>query len=420
AILAVFFGVGYQFKGVFQDLFTLNPALGTGLWVAFFLLLGMVGLAFFTWGIQEFKVLRAQIPQWLKLTAAGGLAFLLFCLLSPWSLLDFQGFMSSQNYEWHVVSISDACYVIQFKDTLRYLYHLLNLMQVELWWPLGVTVVLGMAWVLGRFLLALVKPVKSGALLPMPFVRGKGFAFSLPDLLILCWFIPYFGFIGSWNTKFIRYMVPLVPAFCIFGARILTDVFARIKPGFPVGSYLKRALLTVILGSSLFYSMAYMHVYRFPHTWIESSVWFFKNVPLGSKVMTETWDDGLPTGVDHQMDPRVEGTMGPQNYAHGDLTIYEMHGYPSDDSPIKRNYYANILQQGDYISIASKKMWYTLTASTPEFRPHGYNVYPITSRYYRLLWSGLLGFKMVAEFHSFPSLFGWEHPDDTAEESFSV
>src|SRR5258708_13863906 len=163
-----------------------------------------------------------------------------------------------------------------------------------------------------------------------------------------------------------------------------------------------------------------MHVYRFPHTWIESSVWMFKNVPQGSKIMTETWDDGLPTGVDHQMDSRVEGHMGPQNYGHGDLTIYEMHGYPTDDTPVKKNYYANVLQQGDYISIASKKMWYTLTNCTPEFKPHGYNVYPVTSRYYRCLWSGLLGFKMVAEFHSFPSFMGWELQDDTAEESFSV
>ncbi len=44
----------------------------------------------------------------------------------------------------------------------------------------------------------------------------------------------------------------------------------------------------------------------------------------------------------------------------------------------------------------------------------------MTSRYYRCLWSGLLGYKMVAEFHNFPSFLGWEHPDDMAEESFSV
>ncbi len=79
-------------------------------------------------------------------------------------------------------------------------------------------------------------------------------------------------------------------------------------------------------------------------------------------VLKEAWDDGLPTGVDHNIDPRVEGAMGPQNYRQQDITIYEMHGFPTDDTPIKKNYYANILQQGDYISIASKKLWYTLTS----------------------------------------------------------
>ena len=418
-ILAIFPLVGYKFQGVIQDLFTLNPSLGHMIWIVLFSALTGLGVVFSLWGFTEIRVIRAQIPQWIKLASAGGLGFFLFCLLSPWSLLDFDGFMSSQNYEWHVVSISDACYVIQFKDSPRYLYHLLNLMHVELWWPLGVVVVAGMVWVLGRFLGNLFRPVKKGYLLPLPFARGKGFAFSLPDLLILCWFIPYFGFIGSWNTKFIRYMVPLVPAFCIFGARFLNDLVQKFK-SFPFTQYVRSAVATVVLGASLFYSMAYMHIYSVPHTWIESSVWMFKNVPQGAKIMTETWDDGLPTGVDHQMDSRVEGTMGPQNYGHGDLTIYEMHGFPSDDSPVKRNYYANILQQGDYISIASKKMWYSLTNCTPEFKPHGYNVYPITSRYYRCLWSGLLGFKMVKEFHSFPSFLGWEHPDDMAEESFSV
>jgi hypothetical protein len=277
-----------------------------------------------------------------------------------------------------------------------------------------------MLWVLGRVVLKLFNPIKNGYLLPIPFIRGKGFAFSLPDLLLLSWFIAYFGFIGSWNTKFIRYMVPLIPIFCIFGARFLTDVLGWFKSRFSFERFLRPAVFAIVLGPSLFYSIAYMHVYRFPHPWIEASVWIFKNIPQGSLILKEAWDDGLPTGVDHRMDARVEGSMGPQNYRQEDMTIYETHGFPTDNSPVKKNYYANMVPRGDYISIASKKLWYTLTESSPEFRPTGFNVYPVTSRYYRLLWSGLLGYKMVGEFHNFPGFLGWEHPDDMAEESFSV
>lgn len=419
-ILGVFAVVGLKLRGVILDLFWFQPGIANGLGLAMLWTLFVIGFGLSVWGIREFKVVRAQIPQWLKLAGTAGVAFLLFCLLSPWSLLDYQGFMASQNYEWHVVSIADACYVLQFKDTLRYLYQLQNLVSVELWWPLGITVVLGMFWVIARFGFAFMSPAKTNYLLPMPFVRGKGYKFSLPDLLLLVWFLAYFGFIGSWNTKFIRYMVPLIPAFCIFGARFLTDIFEWMKSNFSFERFLKPVVLTLVLGSSLFYSIAYMHVYYFPHPWIDSSVWIFDHIPQGSMILKEAWDDGLPTGLDQNMDSRVKGSMGPQNYRQQDITVYELHGYPTDDTQVKKNYYANILQQGDYISIASKKLWYTLTACTPEFKPHGFNIYPVTSRYYRLLWSGLLGYKMVGEFHNFPSVFGWDHPDDMAEESFSV
>ncbi|HVM33401.1 MAG TPA: DUF2298 domain-containing protein [bacterium] len=421
AVVVVFAGVGYKLKGVFQDLFYNgnSQVLPPG-WLALFILLTAAGLVLGLWALKEFKALRGQMGYWIKLAAAGALAFLMFCLFSPWSLLDFADFQNSMNYEWHVVSIADACYVLQFKDTLRYLFHLQNLMSVELWWPLGVTAVAGALWVVGRLILSFFRASSKPYLLPLPFLKGKGISPSLPDLLLLIWFIPYFGFIGAWNTKFIRYMVPLIPFFCVFGARFLSDLPSALKAFPRVAATLRTALVACAIGGSLFYSMAYMHVYRFAHPWLESSVWIYKNVPPGSLIFNEAWGDGLPVDMNPQQDSRLDRPMSPGLYRSQDLTIYEQFGFPTDDSSVKRNYYANLIPQGDYISISSKKLWYTLTACTPEFKPHGFNAYPITSRYYRLLWSGLLGYKMVGEFHNFPSLFGWEHPDDMAEESFSV
>ncbi len=420
ATLAAFVVVGYKLKGVAQDLFyNGDGSVIPPVWLAFFVLAVGVGLVLCFWGFVEFKVVRGQAQYWIKLVAAGALSFLMFCLLSPWSLLDFSGFQNSMNYEWHVVSIADACYVLQFKDTFRYLFHLQNLMSVELWWPLGVTVILGSIWVIGRFVLSLFR-VSESYVLPVPFLVQKGISPFVPDLMLLIWFIPYFGFIGAWNTKFIRYMVPLIPFFCIFGARLLTELFDWLKKTPALAKGFKIALLSIVLGGSLFYSTAYMHVYRFPHPWLDASVWIYKNVPPGSLIFNEAWGDGLPVDMTPQQDARLDHFMSPSLYRSQDITPYEMFGYPTDDSPVKRNYYANTLQQGDYISISSKKLWYTLTNCTPEFKRTGFNAYPITSRYYRLLWSGLLGYKMVGEFHNFPSLFGWEHPDDMAEESFSV
>ncbi len=420
-VLAGFLAVGFNFNGVLQDLFGGNSALAMGLWFVLFLVLATAGIVFTTWGAIRLRVLRAQMPQWVKLAAACGLAFFIFFLFDPWSLLDYQGFMQRQQYEWSVVSRADAPYVLQFRDTPRYWYQLENLVRVEMGWPLGIMAVLGMVWFLYRFLLGLARPARKGGLLPVPFVPKKAFAFSAPDLLILCWFIPYFGFIGAWNTKFIRYMVPTYPAFCVFAAAFLYRLFQWARTKGPLGRALKPALLTATVGFSLFYSAAYMHVYRFPHPWIESSVWIFKNVPFKSVIGTEVWADGLPKPVGPRQDPRMDKFLTSETcFGHADISPYEMFNSPTDDLPAKKEYYANAVQKCDCISIDSKKLWYTLTDASPGFRPHGFNVYPVTSRYYRLLWSGQLGFKMIGEFHNFPKLLGLEFPDDMAEETFSV
>ena len=46
--------------------------------------------------------------------------------------------------------------------------------------------------------------------------------------------------------------------------------------------------------------------------------------------------------------------------------------------------------------------------------------YPLTSRYYQLLFSGQLGYTQIVRFTSYPSLLGIEINDDQSEETFQV
>ena len=49
------------------------------------------------------------------------------------------------------------------------------------------------------------------------------------DIMLLSWFVPYYFLVGSSDWWVVRYTVPLMPFLAIFGARILTDAFLRIK-----------------------------------------------------------------------------------------------------------------------------------------------------------------------------------------------
>lgn len=413
--------VGWKFKGVFEDLFRSEPWKAHVLWGGVLAFSGGAAILSGFWGFMHFPVLKAQVPQWGK--AALGLltAFFIFCLGSPWSLLDWAGFMQSMNYEWRVVAHADAAYVLQFKDTPRYLFHLKNLCSVELGWPLGLAAILGMSGVLWRVMKgALFWGKRREGVFPVPLTKNRSFTWNPAELLLFSWFAAYFGFIGMWNTKFIRYIIPLLPFFCIWAAVGIGKTIAFFENKKHWGVYIAKTVWGIVLGWSFFYATAYLSIYREYHPWIKASKWIYENVPPGSVILKEHWDDGLPVPMDTKNFPFLDRSRSPGEYGEITVTVYELHGYPTDDTSIKKNYYASVLNQGDYLSIASKKLWYTLTHSSSVFKPNGFNRYPVTSRYYRLLWTGLLGYEMVGDFHTFPRLLGWSHPDDDAEESFSV
>jgi hypothetical protein len=144
----------------------------------------------------------------------------------------------------------------------------------------------------------------------------------------------------------------------------------------------------------MLWSLSYIQVFIKESTRITASKWIYNHIPNKSTILTEHWDDGLPSTQEAGFD-----------YEHLELKLYET------DNLQKVEELAKTLSQGDYVIISSRR----LTGSIPRN-----SAFPYTKRYYQLLFNEGLGYRQVATFSSYPNFFGLTIKDDIAEETFQV
>ncbi|MGE5042490.1 MAG: FAD-dependent oxidoreductase [Candidatus Levyibacteriota bacterium] len=335
-----------------------STALSFGLFPAFAVLF----LLFKSWRkkLAVLKIIKYSLIFFLT-------AFLVFVIFSPYTFLDSKKFLESMRYESGVaLGTLDVPYTLQFTKTVPYLFQLYNF-----FWQIGLITVFSLLGIILMF---------------------KGFFKRLePQRIIFLSFpIVYFLYVGSWHTKFIRFMLPVIPFFIILAAYFLISVRAKFRK---TGNVL--ILISVLI--SMLWAEAYFSIYLRPQTRITASEWIYTHIPAGSKIFGEHWDDGLPVPIDGQ---------NPSQYNIEQLTIYDQ------DNETKAQYYAEKLSTGDYLIINSRRLYGTLL-----YLPERY---PVTSRYYKLLFAGDLGYEKVAQFTSYPQLFGIQINDDSTEETFQV
>ncbi len=122
-----------------------------------------------------------------------------------------------------------------------------------------------------------------------------------------------------------------------------------------------------------------------------------------SVLATEHWDWPPPLRVDGY-DPFGGMYRGLSTSSDGTLQLYY------DDTLEKREALLNWLDEADYIIIGSNRLY----ASIPRLPTR----YPLTVAYYKALFSGELGFELVADFTSYPAVGPFQFPD--TEEPFPV
>ena len=192
------------------------------------------------------------------------------------------------------------------------------------------------------------------------------------------------------STRFVhagRYLLPILPLLCIAGA---TAILALGR----FSSVLRVAAAAVVLVPTLLYALAYHHIYTEPNTRVAASDWLVAHVPMGATIANEHWDDPLPTGG---AAASFQGVIVP---------VFD----PDDEDKLAKLHAG--LAQADYYVLSSPRAWKTVGRLPRRF--------PLTTRYYQLLFAGRLGFRRIASFHSYPELLGIEIPDGRAEEAWWI
>jgi YYY domain-containing protein len=353
-------------------------------------------------------------------------ATLAFCLTNPYALLDLSEFQSQVQVQ-NALSRGqlDYPYVRQFADTTPFVYQIQQLLLYDMGLPLGLLGLAGFGWAVSR-------------------VWRR-----LDDdwLLLVAWIAVYFTVVGSAYMKFSRYMLPVFVPLAICGAAMLGALAAwgtrRLTATSETGDGSTRqqrsahifasrpalaatrlwgtawwrvgciALSATILAASTFATLALVNIYSTPNTRVQASEWIYDHIPAGAAITNEIWDDPLPilvppasTSADGSPLTRGGHVIAPYQYNPIGLDLY------ADDTSDKAATLSGQLASASVVVISSQR----LLRSIPKLPDR----YPMTTRYYQLLFAGKLGFTLAAHVENQPHLLGITLNDSGADESFSV
>ncbi len=320
---------------------------------------------------------RKQIPAPLWLILGGLLALLAFRVAQPYAF-DAAGFLprglnpvwlEQLRYEHAIVTGEiEAPYTLQWIGRIPWLYTLQQLAAWGMGWPLGLTALIGTAWIL--WILR----------------RDPGHWAALLAL----WPVLLIGYHGRIHLHTLRYFLPAYPALILCGGLAIR----RIQP-----RELRHIVAGLITVTTLLYALAFHNIYRQTHPRIQASAWLLQQLPAGGTVTHEHWDDSLPLPL-----PGASEILAEIRFL--DLPVYD------PETPEKIEAMLSAIDQSDYLVLSSTRASKTI--------PRAPLKYPVTAHFYERLLAGRLGLTEVARFRTLPRLGGWGLDSLSAEEAFRV
>jgi YYY domain-containing protein len=345
-----------------------------------FTLAGVLGVALVFDAYRRWRdgadPLDAILREPVRLLSAGVAALVAFALFEPYAIARPKVYLDQIQYQSNIVrGIFDVPYTRQYIGTTPVIYQVEQLLKWGFGPVAGILALVGVIVLCRRF-----------------FTRQLA-----GPTILLAWFFGYGLVISLPETKFLRYLAPLIPVLALTAGVAFDSLWTWLS------ARLNRrvaclAPVALLIGIGL-WTAAFTSIYAGENPRIAASKWIYANVPPGSSVSAEYWDDSLPLGL-------APG-LTPDDY---ELTTVNFDLYADRPTKEEADYLYQNLQQTDYVILSSNRVSSAMPRSPWR--------YPVQERYYQLLESGQLGFEQVADFHLYPGIGSWRIPDQSADESF--
>jgi hypothetical protein len=276
---------------------------------------------------------------------------------------------------------------VQWLKITPIIFPLKNIILWGLGLPLGIisiTALLNQFFILIKSLYKKSEDFKNlPALLKIPKANRLSF------FLIILWVIVLFVYQGTQHSPSMRYFLPIYPFLAIVSANFLVSyLFSKTKFSLLI-------LLTLFI-----WPTSFLAIYSRPHSRVSASGWIYQNIPAGSTISCDLWDDCLPLALEDGWSPYQYKTLTMEPFA--------------PDTPEKVKNFEKQLKQIDYLVLSSNRGFASI--------PKAPEKYPFMSKFYEDLLSGKLNFEKVAEITSYPTfpVLNIPIPDQSSEEAFTV
>ena len=387
---------GYKSDYIFSGIFI---GLGISSKISVLPIYGALFTAHFLYILnQDIKQINIKNIILLPLSISVLVSVFTFLIAQPYSILDWNNFSSDITEQSEMVRrIRDYPYTRQYIDTFPYIYQFIQLGKWGIGWPLTILSAIGIFWfwnkgisskkitiflilsnIISIYLLITYNNVMSillsmflslGSLWVSILFRSK---LQAKYLVILSWVIPYLLITGSFEVKFTRYLLPIIPLLILLGIGFISDNIPKKVIGssyFNFKNYKHISLivlLSITTAITISYGLATQNIYSNPHTAVKASEWLNQHAPQNSTILKEHWEESLPLS---------------NNFNTQELPIYDV------DNLDKLTNLSIELEKGDYIVLFSNRLYGTVSR-IPER-------YPYMTSYYHSLFNEELGYKLV-------------------------